>query len=772
MKQMKKYIIFLILLVSLTTGAKNQQPVSIIPYPNEVHFQKGSFEFTPKTKWIVENNEQFKVAKLLTDCFQKTASFEYTINQRQIKNTPNSIVFKTNTHLAEEGYKLTVTSQWIQVEASNTKGFYYATQTIKQLLPATINDSNHQKGQKWTIPAVTINDSPRFGYRGFMLDVSRYFMPKADVLKLIDLLSFHKINYFHWHLVDDNGWRIEIKKYPKLTNISAWRVDRNSYFSMRTNPEEGESTPVGGYYTQEDIKEIVKYAQDRCIEIIPEIEMPAHTISSLAAYPELACPVIDHFIGVLPGIGGQNASDIYCAGNDSVFVFLENVLSEVMTLFPSQYIHIGGDEADKTNWHKCPKCQARMKEHNIPNEEELQSYFIKRINTFLKSNNKKLMGWDELVDSEIPDGATIFGWRGMGDAAEKAGEKGFNYIKSPAKKYYFIRYQGPQWFEPYTYFGNTTLKDVYDYEPLNAQLKSEITSKMIGVEACLWTEFVNNTKQAEYLIFPRLAAFAESAWTKPEFKNWKSFIYRLDQTTKAYDILNVEYAKSMYNIEHEVASTNGKVFVKLNTIRPDALIRYTIDGSEPSANSLLYIDRFMVQPPLTIRAATFINNQRKGEILPLNIIAHKAVGSNVLSKSPEAYVITNGIRGSEKKTDGEWLSFYDIDAEFVIEVKDEVQANSIEIGMLNNSGMSIHLPSSIKVFASIDNKEYELILEDNYSEMERFQNGLFRVTKKYNFENKHFKYLKIVAQKPGDCPPNHVRASQGCHMAFDEIILK
>jgi len=746
--------------------------VNVIPLPNAYDLHKGYFEFNAKTKWIVENLEQLRVAKQLIDCFQSSASFKYSIQQNGSVKSKNTVLFKSNKSLPHEGYKLTVTNQQVLIEASGTNGFFYAIQSIKQLLPATISDSRTSHVGKWTIPAVTINDSPRFGYRGFMLDVSRYFMPKADVLKLIDLLSFHKINYFHWHLVDDNGWRIEIKKYPKLTNISAWRVDRNSYFSMRTNPEEGESTPVGGYYTQEDIKEIVKYAQDRCIEIIPEIEMPAHTISSLAAYPELACPVVDHFIGVLPGIGGQHASDIYCAGNDSVFVFLQDVLSEVIELFPSKYIHIGGDEADKTNWEKCPKCQARMKEHNIPNEEELQSYFIKRINSFLKNNNKKLMGWDELVDSEIPEDATIFGWRGMGLAAEKAGEKGFNYIKSPAQKYYFIRYQGPQWFEPFTYFGNTTLKDVYEYEPMNMQLPISVTNKMLGVEACLWTEFVNNTKEAEYLIFPRLAAFAESAWTKPENKSWNSFVPRVDKIAENYRYLDVNYAHSMYNVAHIVKSKEGKLNVQFNSIRPDASIHYTIDGSEPTVNDLRYTDSFYVKPPLAIKASVFINKVRKGEILPLNIMSHKAVGANVTAKDPIAYVLTNGIRGSEKKSDGEWISYYNSDAEFVIELDSAVNASGIEIGMLNNSGMSIHLPSSIVVQVSVDNQVFKPVVDVNFTDEERFQNGLFRTTKKYEFNSSAFKYIKITARKPGNSPANHVRGAQATHMAFDEIILK
>jgi len=769
---MKKFTIFLLLLSYFCVVAAQGNSADVIPLPNKIEKYGGNFIFNKNTKWVVENKEQYRLAKQLTDCFLTTACFNYKINVTTAKPKNNVVIFVNNSSLPVEGYQLNVNNQQIRIEASNTKGFFYAIQTIKQLLPSEFNASKISPNQSWSIPALSINDAPRFGYRGFMLDVSRFFMPKDDVLKLIDLLAFHKINYFHWHLVDDNGWRIEIKKYPKLTDVSAWRVDRNNYFSMRSNPEQGEATTSGGYYTQQDIKEVIRYAQERCIEVIPEIEMPAHTISSLAAYPHLACPVASHYIGVLPGIGGQNASDIYCAGNDSVFWFLEDVLREVIDLFPSKYIHIGGDEAVKTNWEKCPRCQLRMKENNIPNEEELQSYFIKRINTFLKKNNKKLMGWDELVDSEIPEGATIFGWRGMGESVEKAGAKGFEYIKSPAKKYYFIRYQGPQWFEPFTYFGNTTLKDVYEYEPMSNQVSSDVTNKMLGVEACLWTEFVNNYQDAEYLIFPRLAAYAESAWTKPENKSWDLFVNRIDKLMETYNFLNVNYARSMFNIEHIVKPQNSNVSIQLSCIRPDVEIRYTSDGSEPTHKSTLYTSELIIKPPITIRACTFKQNERMGAILPLHVINHKAVGAGVIAKDATAYVLTNGIRGTEKKSDGEWLNFYDTDAEFIIKLDSVVNCNTVEVGMLNNSGMSVHLPSEISIFVSVDNTKYEAVYTKQYSDDERFQNGLFRLTKKYDIGNQRFRYLKIIAKKPGNCPPTHVRATQSCHMAFDEILLK
>lgn len=768
---MKKKLIILLALSIFLLNQTETYASSLIPLPNKVENSSGSFQFNNKTHWIIENKEQLQIVQQLTNCFAIVTSWNLEINIGSNTKT-NCVILKTNSKLSKEEYKLQITTQKICIEAATSNGFFYAIQTLRQLLPPQINASRMIKGVDLSVPCVTITDAPRFGYRGFMLDVSRYFTPKSEILKLIDYLAYHKINTFHWHLVDDNGWRIEIKKYPKLTDVSAWRVERNSYFPMRTNPEPGEPTTQGGYYSQNDIKEIVKYAQERFIEVIPEIEMPAHTNSSLAAYPNLACPVNNHFIGVLPGGVGKSEATIYCAGNDSVFNFLEDVLTEVIDLFPSKYIHIGGDEANKENWKICPKCQARMQANNIPNEEELQSYFIRRINHFLKSKGKRLMGWDELVDSEIPENAVIFGWRGMGLGAEKAGAKQFSYIKSPALKYYFIRYQGPQWFEPYTYFGNTTLKDVYTYEPVSNTVPDSVSKNMLGIESCLWTEFARTTREVEYLISPRLAAFAESAWTKPENKSWNNFVERVDKVLVSYDFMGINSAKSLYNLAHKVRPVNGKLEVEISSIYPLASIHYTLDGSEPKYTSSVYKNKLMVAPGTIIRAATFNKTNRLGQILPLNIIQDKAVGCKIISKDSNAYVLTNGLRGSEKMTDGEWIEFYDRNGQFTIDLGSSTMCSSVQLGMLNNVGMVTHFPASVKIEASNDGITYQTIVQKNYSEVERFQNGMFISNELYTFPAARFRFMRFDVQNPGVCPPLHIHAGQKSRMAFDEVIVK
>jgi hexosaminidase len=776
-------------ILMLSWGAQLQ--ATVIPMPQSMVFSNDEFVFRTSTRWIVPDASLVELVTPLVVEFEQLSGLSFKVQQGRRMRT-NTVVLSYDDSLTLEAYSLHIDRKNIVLKAACVKGFFYGLQSLRQLavLPGgepnqllkmpgnTRSNSLVRFGMpkpSLVVPGVTIADEPRFGYRGFMLDVSRYFMPKEWVLRLIEHLAMHKINVLHLHLVDDNGWRIEIKKYPLLTDIGAWRVDRLNPFPLRANPEAGEATVVGGYYTQDDIREIVAHAARHQMEVIPEIEMPAHTNSSLAAYPHLACPVVPSIPGVLPGGGGDLAAVIYCAGNDSVFSFLEDVLTEVMELFPSRYIHIGGDEAVKTHWKECPLCQERMRQHNIPNEEELQSYFISRINGFLHQHGKQLMGWDELVDSNIPDSAVIFGWRGAGKGAEIAGAQGFQYIKTPAWYYYFIRYQGPQWFEPYTYFGNTTLRDVYLYEPLPDELDEHIARNMLGIQACLWTEFVSRPEDAWYLVFPRLAAFAESAWSLPERKNWDDFNVRLQPLLRHYDRLGIVYARSMYNIQHTVKPSDGLLSVKLENIVPELEIRYTIDGSEPAAGSPVYSSDLQVKPGSRLRAATFgstADAPRMGEILTLNTLSNKATGLAVVSDESAAYLLTNGVMGSEKITDGEWIDLYARDAVFELHFTEQQEISRVGLGMLNNAGMGVHFPSNIELFLSVDGEYFESVYDYSFSDYERFQQGIFRTTRYFEFAPYSALVLRVKIKQPGVTPPFHVRPGILTRSALDELIVE
>lgn len=517
----------------------------------------------------------------------------------------------------------------------------------------------------------------------------------------------------------------------------------------------------------------MRYAQERHIEVIPEIEMPAHSNAALAAYPLLSCPVVDKFIGVLPGLGGNHADVIFCAGNDSVFTFLQDILDEVLELFPSKYIHLGGDEARKTHWEECPLCQARMKAENLENTEELQGYFMARVARYVQNKGREVIGWDELTNARIPEGSIILGWQGYGQAALKAAELGHRFIMTPARILYLIRYQGPQWFEPITYFGNNTLKDVYDYEPVQKDWTPQAASLLMGVQACMWTEFCNSPADVDYLLFPRLSALAEVAWTKPARKNWASYLKAMDHFNEHLAAKGIVYARSMYNIQQTVTPKEGRLQVELDCIRPDAQVRYTMDGSVPTAQSPLYTKPLMLTEAKTIKAATFAGNEQLGQMLELPVIWNKATAKPVKSAGTgDIYMLTNGIRGSQKYTDQEWCSWMKSDTvTFTLDLKKPELVNKLTLGSITNYGMAVHKPAEIEVWISGDDKEYRKVGECSYTKNEIFREGVFREDIPFEIGTEA-RYVRVVACGAGDCPFTHVRPGQEARIYFDEIIIE
>lgn len=748
-------------------------PISIVPSPVRVVPGDGSFTFSARTVFSVENQEQAAVARSFISLFAKSSGITPQLTMG--KSGKGQFRFTTDPSLKSEAYVLEVTPKTIQVKASDTKGFFYALQTLRLLLPATIEGKRPVKDADWSIPAVTIQDEPRFPYRALMLDAARFFIPKENVMRIMDCMAMLKINMLHFHLTDDNGWRIEIKKYPRLTEVGAWRVNHmNVPFYFRRNPEPGEPTPIGGFYTQEDIREMVAYAAERQIEVIPEIDMPAHSNAALAAYPEFTCPVVKDYIGVIPGLGGGNSGVIYCAGKDSVFTFLQDVMDEVMALFPSRYIHLGGDEARKTYWKKCPLCQERIRKEHLANEEDLQGYFMKRMSEYVQGKGREVIGWDELTNSSfLPRGVVIQGWRGLGAAALKAAEKGHRFIMTPARVMYLIRYQGPQWFEPQTYFGNNTLKDVYDYEPVQADWKPEYASLLMGVQASMWTEFCNKPEDVDYLVFPRLAALAEVAWTQPGRKDWASFLNALDVYDGHLTAKGIVYSRSMYNIQHTVTPEDGMLKVKLECIRPDMEIHYTVDGSEPMPDSPLYQGVLTVEEAQTLKSATFAQGKQMGKTLELPIHWNLATAKPVLGNASNEKLLTNGIRGSLKYSDFEWCSWTKSDSvSFTIDLLKREVLNRFILGCITSSGMAIHKPVSVRVEVSDDNRNFREAGALSFTPQEVFREGNFIEDLALEMGGVSARYVRVTAKGPGVCPEDHVRPGQEARIFFDEVIIE
>lgn len=538
----------------------------IIPQPVSLEMHQGRFEINSETKVTATSNLQQEgeyLADFLSHASGASIAFE--------ANTSGSILLKLDDAIEnKEGYEITVGYKKITVSGKNATGVFYGIQTLKQLLPASALSASGKTSQL-TIPAVKIKDYPRFVYRGMHLDVGRYLFPVAFIKKYIDLIALHKMNTFHWHLTEDQGWRIEIKKYPKLTEVGSKRYGT---IKGRLHHEEGnDETQYGGFYTQEEVKDIVNYAAERHVTVIPEIELPGHASAAIAAYSFLSCfpeepSVVTNNMGSKAGKEAQaNGTpkivqetwgvfdDVFCAGNEQTFEFLEDVLSEIIPLFPSEYIHIGGDECPKNNWKKCPDCQKRIQENNLANEHELQSYFIQRIEKYLNAKGKKIIGWDEILEGGLAPNATVMSWRGEKGGIEAA-KQHHDVIMTPGSHLYLDMYQSKdKQNEPMAMGGFVSVEKVYNYDPTPSELTDDQKKYILGAQGNVWTEYIGTTDYAEYMILPRMTALSEVVWTPKETKNWTDFQRRLNTMKKRYDAMELTYATHLFESGQDVSNT-------------------------------------------------------------------------------------------------------------------------------------------------------------------------------------------------------------------------
>ena len=650
--------------------------------------------------------------------FEKASGFRFSV--QKVALLTNYVVIDTDTSLPKEGYTLTVNPKEIIIKASGYNGALYALQTLRQLLPKEFESTTPVKTD-WVVPAVTITDAPQYAWRGLMLDVSRHFFPKEYILKTLDRMAMLKLNTFHFHLVDNEGWRIEIKKYPKLTKIGAWRVDQeDKLWNERTpNSANAFANPAtapkkyGGFYTQEDIKEIVAYASARGITVIPEIEMPAHAMSAIAAYPELSCH--KRPIGV-PSGAVWPITDIYCAGQEETFTFLEDVLTEVMELFPSKYIHVGGDEATHTEWEKCPKCQARMKDHHLKDVHQLQSYFIKRINDFLVSKGRTLVGWDEIMDGGLANNAVVMNWRGI-EVGKKALEQGNPVVLT--SDCYIDNYQGLPDYEPQANGGYLPLKKLYHYSLEKENLSPALQKNILGTQANLWAEHVGSTEHSEYMLFPRLLALAEISWTTDNLKNWDNFINRTQAFMKRLDVMKVNYARSMYQVVPTVENQKGNIFLKLDCEVPNADIRYAL-GDTPMEKATKYHQPIALNRSTTFKATVF-SGKATNTITTGEVTFHKAIDKKV-SYSPlyhKSYqgqgeaTLTNIIRGTKNFHDGQWLGWLGDDVTLTLDLKQATEVREVRIGVMDAQASGIYFPVKFMVSLSNDGKNYREVATHN-----------------------------------------------------------
>jgi len=532
----------------------------------------------------------------------------------------------------EEGYQLIMGSD-IRLSGKKAPGVFYGIQTLIQILFA-----NQKKHNEIILPAMEITDYPRFAWRGMHLDVSRHFFDKDFVKKYLDILALHKMNTFHWHLIDDQGWRIEIKKYPRLTEIGAWRADREAtHWNSRTPQQAGENATYGGFYTREDIREVVEYAAQRYITIVPEIEMPAHCSSALAAYPQFSCteqPL------TVPTGSLWPVTNLYCAGNDSSFIFLQDILQEVMELFPSKYIHIGGDEADKGAWRQCLKCQTRMKTEGLKDENELQSYFIRRIEKYLNQNNRILIGWDEILEGGLAENATVMSWRGI-EGGIAAAKMKHEVVMTPTSHCYFDYYQSlDREIEPLAIGGFIDLLKVYSFEPVPKELHKKESKLILGAQGNVWSEYILSGSHVEYMALPRMTALSEVVWTPADLKNERNFLYRLHSFFNFLDYQGINYHLAAPAGLKEKMIFIDSLEVELTNPYPFGEIWYTLDGSNPQVDqSHFYTTPFLVSGDCEIRTALFLDNGRRSLIK-----AAAAVKQSPRAASRTGQALEKGVR--------------------------------------------------------------------------------------------------------------------------------
>ena len=755
MKIQSYFLLFF--MVGIVNSQKKEWSVvqpNIIPKPIFQQIKNGVFQLNKNTS-LETSNEFSDVANYLTSYVKE--AFDLKISS---KKSDTKILFtKDNSIKNEEGYLLKIEKNTIEISANSSKGAFYAVQSLIQLLPI------ENKSTSISIQCLEIQDAPQFAYRGMHLDVARHFFSVDFIKKYLDLMALLKMNTFHWHLTEDQGWRIEIKKYPKLQEIAAFRKETliGHYSDI---PHQFDGKKYGGFYTQKEIKEIVKYASERQITVIPEIEMPGHSQAAIAAYPELGCTGNQLEVATKWGV----FEDIYCT-KESTFQFLEDVIDEVIPLFPGKYIHIGGDEAPKNRWKKCAHCQNLIKKEGLKDEHELQSYFIKRMEKYINSKGKQIIGWDEILEGGLAPNATVMSWRGNVGAIEAAKQQ-HEVILTPNSHCYFDYYQSDNENEPLAIGGFLPLEKVYDFNPIPEELTKEEAKFVLGAQGNVWTEYMSTPEKMEYMVFPRAIALAEVVWSARDHKNYDDFIRRLEFFNKRLDAKNVQYANHLYEVKGKFINKNEKIFYEFETITKGKDIRFTTDNSNPNSKSILYENSIAIEKSQILKAAVFNKEGIKlGSNFEQKINLHKAVGAKItLNVAPhKAYnaggtqALINGISGNNKRFgDKEWLGFLGDDVEITIEFDKPTEINAISTRFHNGNGQWIYAPK--KISFEFDNGEKRTILLKNNNEL------LVAIFEK--FEEKIVKTIVISIPNYGIIPEGKQGAGNKAWTFIDEIIIE
>ena len=741
---------------------------NIIPYPRTLIPQSGSFTFNKRTTVYCPFNEPdvLKLAQQFSAQFELVSGVKLAVVDIASAKAENAMIFQPEVNLENaEAYRFSISPSTIRIKASAGNGFFYGLQTLYQLLPAEIYGKKSVAGIKWSARAVEIMDAPRFAYRGLHLDVCRHFFPIAFIKKYIDAMAIHKFNTFHWHLTEDQGWRIEIKKYPRLTEVGSKRAETMVGYYYDRLPQAYDGKPYGGFYTQAEAREIVAYAKELFITVIPEIELPGHAQAAIAAYPYLSCRQ-DTTVKVATKWGVFK--DVYCP-RDTTFKFLEDVLTEIMAIFPSTYIHIGGDECPKDRWKTCPDCQALIKNLNLKDENGLQSYFVHRIERFLNSKGRKMIGWDEILDGGLDPNATVMSWRGTqgGITAAKAGN---DVIMTPGSHCYFDHYQSDPVAEPLSIGGFLPLQMVYGYEPIPAELSVDEAKHVLGAQANVWTEYMPTAESVEYMVFPRLSAMAEVLWSDKANRNWDMFRNRMPSEFNRYKHLGIKASKAFYDVQfHPTITADKKLQIALSCDCPNAQIHYIINGK-----TIAYQAPFILPESAEVTAMALIDGKQPGKTITKPYQVSKLTGLAYTQNQKSgwydggnAQALTDGVPGHDKDY-GQWVGFgKGRDAELVVDMQSVQKIEHFSVGMLNAPAMCAQISPDIKLYGSADGVNYQLLAEKQLTPPTAPDKVIVRP--ELTFPATEVRYLKIQLQNANYCPVDKLEGAECGAMFLDEI---
>lgn len=753
--------IFPVLLLVLLSSKALCQQLALVPKPQSVVVKPGSFLLTAQTPLIAATASEEKAAAIFNDYLRQFYGLTLPV-RTGAANGAKGIRLRTRNFIkapAKDAYQLTIGQQGVVIEGDTHAGTFYGLQTLLQLLPAE-KDSGSV-----SLPFVTIEDAPRFAYRGMHLDVARHFFPVAFVKKYIDYIALHKMNYFHWHLTDDQGWRIEIKKYPLLTQVGGFR---DGTIIGRYPGKGNDHTRYGGFYTQEEVKEVVRYAAERHITVVPEIEMPGHALAALSSYPFLGCPATGPYqVAQTWGV----FDDVFCAGKDSTFAFLQDVLDEVVPLFPSPMVHIGGDECPKENWKHCPRCQDRIKKEGLKDEHELQSYFIQRMERYLNAKGKTIIGWDEILEGGLAPNAMVMSWRGEagGIAAAKQNHK---VIMTPGSHCYLDHSQSAQE-DSVTFGGLTTLEKVYSYEPIPKELNAQQAKYILGAQSNLWTEYVRYPAKVEYQIFPRLSAMSEVLWSGKAQRNWPDFERRMNTQYKRYGLWGANYSVAYFAVKTVLAPAPGNngLMLKMETKDKEATIQYGISGLHFAKN---YTGPILLEN--TSEVTALVN--RNGKIIDsssLKIKFNKATGKQVTLSEPPApnypgsgaFTLVDGVineKGMARTQ--EFIGYNGKTIIATIDLGTEQSISEVRVHALYASGSWIYPPQEVHVMVSTDGKNYQRMGTAREVMAKDPVKGYLGVVADAPVKAR---YVQVKAQAVEKISPNMAGAGQKGWMFLDEI---